>query len=249
MIGYTLYIWAHADNSSYLIQDISGYQLELRSHTFFFWMWIVRKLQMIHGAHSIYWSHATFHFLMIDWPSSFSCLYLWGIHSLPHHCNLGPIRNLIRPSIIGYCYCIYGSLVVLWPSSYQVVCNTLLVETFSWGAQTCFFSNVFYPVICNDYETVVLSLNSSSWSRWEAEAETRGEFRAPNEAYDLNSSLHALSNPDASALPAGSASTVPSQAQAAGQKLTMPFVGHPGYPMWQFMPPIEVDTSKDSENN
>ena len=39
------------------------------------------------------------------------------------------------------------------------------------------------------------------------------------------------------------------QAQAAGQKLTMPFVGHPGYPMWQFMPPIEVDTSKDSENN
>jgi len=115
---------------------------------------------------------------------------------------------LIRPLIIGYC--IYGSLVVLWPSSCQVVCNTLLVETFSWGAQTCFFSNVFYPVICNDYETVVLSLNSSSWSRWEAEAETRGEFRAPDEAYDLNSSLHASSNPDASALPTGSANTVPS---------------------------------------
>ncbi|CAO2199995.1 unnamed protein product [Urochloa humidicola] len=31
------------------------------------------------------------------------------------------------------------------------------------------------------------------------------------------------------------------------QKLMMPFVGYPGYPMWQFMPPSEVDTSKDSE--
>uniref|UniRef100_A0A0E0QE50 BHLH domain-containing protein n=2 Tax=Oryza TaxID=4527 RepID=A0A0E0QE50_ORYRU len=37
------------------------------------------------------------------------------------------------------------------------------------------------------------------------------------------------------------------QGQAAGQKLMMPFVGYPGYPMWQFMPPSEVDTSKDSE--
>ena len=46
MIGNMLYIWAHDDNSLYLIQDISGYQLELRSNTFFFWMWIVRKLQM-----------------------------------------------------------------------------------------------------------------------------------------------------------------------------------------------------------
>ncbi|XP_062195927.1 transcription factor ILR3-like [Phragmites australis] len=37
------------------------------------------------------------------------------------------------------------------------------------------------------------------------------------------------------------------QGQAAGQKLMMPIVGYPGYPMWQFMPPSEVDTSKDSE--
>ncbi|KAL6659490.1 hypothetical protein ACP70R_003530 [Stipagrostis hirtigluma subsp. patula] len=37
------------------------------------------------------------------------------------------------------------------------------------------------------------------------------------------------------------------QGQAAGQKLMMPFVSYPGYPMWQFMPPSEVDTSKDSE--
>ncbi|KAL5222918.1 hypothetical protein ABZP36_027631 [Zizania latifolia] len=35
--------------------------------------------------------------------------------------------------------------------------------------------------------------------------------------------------------------------QAAGQKLMVPFVGYPGYPMWQFMPPSQVDTSKDSE--
>ncbi|KAG8086749.1 hypothetical protein GUJ93_ZPchr0010g10856 [Zizania palustris] len=39
----------------------------------------------------------------------------------------------------------------------------------------------------------------------------------------------------------------PAQGQAAGQKLMMPFVGYPGYPMWQFMAPSEVDTSKDSE--
>nr|CAB3479917.1 unnamed protein product [Digitaria exilis] len=37
------------------------------------------------------------------------------------------------------------------------------------------------------------------------------------------------------------------QGQVAGQKLMMPFVSYPGYPMWQFMPPSEVDTSKDSE--
>lgn len=37
------------------------------------------------------------------------------------------------------------------------------------------------------------------------------------------------------------------QGQALGQKLMMPFVGYPGYPMWQLMPPSEVDTSKDSE--
>jgi hypothetical protein len=37
------------------------------------------------------------------------------------------------------------------------------------------------------------------------------------------------------------------QGPAAGQKLMMPIVGYPGYPMWQFMPQSEVDTSKDSE--
>jgi hypothetical protein len=37
------------------------------------------------------------------------------------------------------------------------------------------------------------------------------------------------------------------QGPAAGQKLMMPIVGYPGYPMWQLMPPSEVDTSKDSE--
>jgi len=40
------------------------------------------------------------------------------------------------------------------------LCAILLGEKILWGAQTCSFSNVFfYPVICNDYETV-LSLNS-----------------------------------------------------------------------------------------
>jgi len=35
--------------------------------------------------------------------------------------------------------------------------------------------------------------------------------------------------------------------QVPGQKMMMPFVGYPGYPMWQLMTPSEVDTSKDSE--
>ena len=110
------------------------------------------------------------------------------------------------------------------------LCAILLVENISWGAQTCFFSNVFYPVICNDYETVVLSLNSSSWSRWEAEAETRGEFRAPDEAYDLNSSLHASSNPDASTLPTGSASTVPSPSASCRAEADDALCWPPGIP-------------------
>ncbi|XP_010909862.1 transcription factor ILR3 isoform X2 [Elaeis guineensis] len=37
------------------------------------------------------------------------------------------------------------------------------------------------------------------------------------------------------------------QGQAAGQKLMMPVIGYPGFPMWQFMPPTDVDTSKDTE--
>lgn len=37
------------------------------------------------------------------------------------------------------------------------------------------------------------------------------------------------------------------QGQAAG-KLMMPVIGYPGYPMWQFMPPADVDTSQDAES-
>ncbi|KAF0905211.1 hypothetical protein E2562_001000 [Oryza meyeriana var. granulata] len=35
------------------------------------------------------------------------------------------------------------------------------------------------------------------------------------------------------------------QGQAAGQKLMMPVIGYPGFPMWQFMPPSDVDTTDD----
>ncbi|WVZ66225.1 hypothetical protein U9M48_015480 [Paspalum notatum var. saurae] len=34
-------------------------------------------------------------------------------------------------------------------------------------------------------------------------------------------------------------------AAAAGHKLMMPMIGYPGFPMWQFMPPSDVDTSDD----
>ena len=93
------------------------------------------------------------------------------------------------------------------------MCNTACGKNFLGGTNLLLFQCFFYSVFC-DYETVVLSLNSRqrrmsfamrsrSWNR-------EGEFRAPDEANDLNSSLHASSNPDASALPTGSASTVPS---------------------------------------
>nr|CAD1841134.1 unnamed protein product [Ananas comosus var. bracteatus] len=36
--------------------------------------------------------------------------------------------------------------------------------------------------------------------------------------------------------------------QSAGHKLVMPLIGYPGYPMWQFMPPADVDTSQDAES-
>ncbi|PKU76917.1 Transcription factor ILR3 [Dendrobium catenatum] len=33
-----------------------------------------------------------------------------------------------------------------------------------------------------------------------------------------------------------------------GQKLMMPVMGYPGFPMWQFMHPSDVDTSQDAES-
>ncbi|KAL6871521.1 hypothetical protein ACP4OV_014350 [Aristida adscensionis] len=44
-----------------------------------------------------------------------------------------------------------------------------------------------------------------------------------------------------------SAFTAP-QGLAAGQKLMMPVIGYPGFPMWQFMPPSDVDTSDDPKS-
>lgn len=38
--------------------------------------------------------------------------------------------------------------------------------------------------------------------------------------------------------------TFPAPSQVVGGKM-VPFVGYPGYPMWQFMPPAAVDTSQD----
>ncbi|XP_074587480.1 transcription factor ILR3-like isoform X2 [Curcuma longa] len=36
--------------------------------------------------------------------------------------------------------------------------------------------------------------------------------------------------------------------QPAGHKLMMPIIGYPSYPMWQFMPPADVDTTQDADN-
>ncbi|XP_019703573.2 transcription factor ILR3 [Elaeis guineensis] len=38
------------------------------------------------------------------------------------------------------------------------------------------------------------------------------------------------------------------QGQTAAHKLMMPVIGYPGFPMWQFMPPADVDTSQDAES-
>ncbi|XP_020269294.1 transcription factor ILR3-like isoform X2 [Asparagus officinalis] len=35
---------------------------------------------------------------------------------------------------------------------------------------------------------------------------------------------------------------------ATSHKLMMPVIGYPGFPMWQFMPPTDVDTSQDAES-
>uniref|UniRef100_J3MLR9 BHLH domain-containing protein n=1 Tax=Oryza brachyantha TaxID=4533 RepID=J3MLR9_ORYBR len=41
---------------------------------------------------------------------------------------------------------------------------------------------------------------------------------------------------------------IPAAAFAAGQKLMMPVIGYPGFPMWQFMPPSDVDTTDDPKS-
>ncbi|CAL9174166.1 unnamed protein product [Musa hybrid cultivar] len=37
------------------------------------------------------------------------------------------------------------------------------------------------------------------------------------------------------------------QGQAAGHKLMVPIISFPGFPMWQYMPPSDVDTSQDAD--
>ncbi|KAL5198187.1 hypothetical protein ABZP36_001861 [Zizania latifolia] len=50
-------------------------------------------------------------------------------------------------------------------------------------------------------------------------------------------------------IPATALSTfTAAQGQAAGQKLMMPVIGYPGFPMWQFMPPSNIDTSDDPKS-
>ncbi|KAK8460569.1 hypothetical protein SEVIR_2G352900v4 [Setaria viridis] len=45
-----------------------------------------------------------------------------------------------------------------------------------------------------------------------------------------------------------SAFNTPKGPPAAGHKLMMPVIGYPGFPMWQFMPPSDVDTSNDPKS-
>ncbi|CAN6205646.1 unnamed protein product [Urochloa humidicola] len=45
-----------------------------------------------------------------------------------------------------------------------------------------------------------------------------------------------------------SAFAAPQGPAAASHKLMMPVIGYPGFPMWQFMPPSDVDTSNDPKS-
>jgi hypothetical protein len=119
---------------------------------------------------------------------------------------------MIRLSIIFYCiiWFSYGAMIQQLPS-YRAI---LLVDKFSWGHKLAPFLMTFIqwsPMVMKRLSSLEITGREGWASWWEAEAETReGEFRAPDETYDLNSSLHASPNPDASALPTGAASTVPS---------------------------------------
>jgi len=53
--------------------------------------------------------------------------------------------------------------------------------------------------------------------------------------------------PHPAVIPA-SAFAAPQGPAAAGHKLMMPVIGYPGFPMWQFMPASDVDTSNDPKS-
>ncbi|RLN34475.1 hypothetical protein C2845_PM03G09280 [Panicum miliaceum] len=61
----------------------------------------------------------------------------------------------------------------------------------------------------------------------------------------LNSRPSLLPHPPV--IPA-SAFAAPQGPAGAGHKLMMPVIGYPGFPMWQFMPPSDVDTSNDPKS-
>ncbi|CAN6199292.1 unnamed protein product [Urochloa humidicola] len=61
----------------------------------------------------------------------------------------------------------------------------------------------------------------------------------------LNSRPSLVPHPPVIPAPAFAAPQGPA---AAGHKLMMPVIGYPGFPMWQFMPPSDVDTSNDPKS-
>jgi len=128
----------------------------------------------------------------------------------------------------------------------------LYVEKFSWGHKPAPFPMFF--LFC----VLQWLWNCCSFSKFQAEKdELRDEkqkLKLEKESLEhqmklMTSTPAYMPHPTLMPAPFPQAPLAPfhPQAQAAGQKLMMPFVGYPGYPMWQFMPPSEVDTSKDSE--
>ncbi|KAJ4801495.1 basic helix-loop-helix (bHLH) DNA-binding superfamily protein [Rhynchospora pubera] len=75
-------------------------------------------------------------------------------------------------------------------------------------------------------------------------------LKAEKEALEQQVKLLSVTRPPMPVIPAP-AFAAPGPVAAAGagpHKLMMPIISYPGFPMWQFMPPADVDTSQDPES-
>jgi hypothetical protein len=100
------------------------------------------------------------------------------------------------------------------------------------------------------YAITILALNPLLWQAEKNELrEEKQRLKTEKESLEeqikfMNARPSLVPHPPV--IPA-SAFTAP-QGPAVGQKLMMPVIGYPGFPMWQFMPPSDVDTSDDPKS-
>lgn len=75
-------------------------------------------------------------------------------------------------------------------------------------------------------------------------------LKAEKEALEQQVKLLSATRPHMPVIPAPafSAQGAVAAGGAGAHKLMMPIIGYPGFPMWQFMPAADVDTSQDPES-